>query len=126
MAVLAKGLPVFLIPEKNRITAMRNDVVDNRRRRQLSVFSAFFAERILFEKQRPCYAPLAVISSLRSILTSIPLTMFFAVHSVRQLRTARMPAWTFRLSWHQITSQYKQTAMVVLIVILPAITRVSL
>ena len=62
---------------------MWNDVVNNRRRRQLSVFSAFCAEWILFEKRCPCCAPLAVISSLRSILTGIQLTMFFAVHSVR-------------------------------------------
>jgi hypothetical protein len=29
MAVLAKGLPVFLIPEKYLIAAMWNDVIDH-------------------------------------------------------------------------------------------------
>ena len=53
VAVLAKRLPVGAIPEQNGITPVRNDMVNNGGGRQLAVFSAFCAERILFEELRP-------------------------------------------------------------------------
>jgi len=52
MAVFAKRLPVALIPEKNGISSMRDDVIDNGCRRQLPVFSALDAKRIFSQKQR--------------------------------------------------------------------------
>ena len=82
VAVLAKRLPVGAIPEQYRITPVRNDMVNNRGRRQLAVFSAFCAERILFEEQRPGRAPFAVITALGCVLAGIQLAMRFAVNTV--------------------------------------------
>ena len=48
MAVLAQRLPVTPIPEKNRIAAVRYDVVNNSCRSQPAKLSALDAERILF------------------------------------------------------------------------------
>ena len=105
MAVLAQRLPVAPIPEQNGITPVRNDMVNNRGRRKLAVFSAFCAERILFEELRPGRAPFAVIASFGSILTGIQLAMNFTVYAVGQIRTAGMPAGALRFSGHEITSQ---------------------
>lgn len=113
MTFFAKWLPVGAIPEQNGISPVRNDVVNNRSRRQLAVFSAFCAKRILFEKQRPCRAPFAVVSSLGSILPGVQLAMNFAVNAVREVRTARMPAGALGFSGHMHTSQHQQTAVVV-------------
>ena len=82
VAVLAKWLPVGTIPKQNRIASVRNDVVNNGGRRQLAIVSAFCAERILFEEQRPGRAPFAVITALGSILTGIQLAMCFAVYAI--------------------------------------------
>lgn len=113
VAVLAKRLPVGAIPEQNGITPVRNDMVNNRGRRQLAVFSAFCAERILFEELRPGRPPFAVITSFGSILTGIQLAMSFTVYAIREVRTAGMPAGALRFSGHEITSQYQQTTMIV-------------
>ena len=37
MAVLAQGLPVVFIPEQPLVTAMRDDVVDHRRRGKFTI-----------------------------------------------------------------------------------------
>ena len=82
VAVLAKRLPVGAVPKQIGIATVRNDVVNNGGRRQLAIVSAFCAERILFEEQRPGRAPFAVITALGSILTGIQLAMCFAVYAI--------------------------------------------
>ena len=82
VAVLAKWLPVGTIPEENGIASVRNDVVNNGGRRQLAIVSAFCAEWILFEEQRPGRAPFAVITALGCVLAGIQLAMRFAVNTV--------------------------------------------
>ena len=56
MAGLAERLPVVLIPEQFLISAVRNDVVDNRRFDVPSFRSAFDAERM--RPQEPFAFPL--------------------------------------------------------------------
>ena len=113
MAAFAKRLPILFVPEQFFVAPVRNDMVNNRGRRQLAIFSAFRAERILFKKQRPGRAPFAVITSLGSVLPGIQLAMCFAVYAVREVRTARMPAWPLRFSGHMLTSQHQQSSVVV-------------
>ena len=109
MAVLAQRLPVAPIPEQNRIAAMRNDMVNNGCRRKFSVLSAFDAERIFSQEQRPGRAPPAVVSALGRVSSdpvSAEFGMFLAVHAtVAEVGTARIPAGSFRFSGHGITSQ---------------------
>jgi len=64
MAVLAKGLPVFFIPEQFLITSVRDDVIHDRCRGQYTVFSAFRAKRIPLQKGSTGFTPTAVVSAL--------------------------------------------------------------
>jgi len=109
MAVLAKGLPILFVPEKNGISPVRNNVIDNGCRRQPSIRTAFCTERILFKEKRPGRTPLAVVATLGRV-SSEPISaefgMLLAVHAaVAQVGTARIPAWSFGFSWHGLTSQ---------------------
>ena len=61
MAALAKGLPVFLIPEQRPIATMRNDVIDYGRRSQHTVPAAFRAERVLPQVQHSGFSPTGVV-----------------------------------------------------------------
>jgi len=88
-------------------------MVNNGGRCKLAIVSTFCAERILFEEQRPGRSPLTVVASLGGVLPGIQLAMSLAIYSIREVRTARMPAWSFRFSRHEITSQYQQPAMIV-------------
>ena len=63
MAVLAKGLPILLIPEQHFITPVRNDVVDHGGWGQCAISAALRAERMLSEKQRSGLAPSGIIST---------------------------------------------------------------
>lgn len=57
MAVLAKGLPIFVVPKQIRISAMRYDVVNNRRFYKPSLFLAAHAKRMGFKKQAAYLLP---------------------------------------------------------------------
>lgn len=96
---------------------MRNDMVNNSCGRQLACFSAFGTERILFEEQRPGRAPFSVITAFSSVAAHAVTAVFdmiFAVNAaVAEIGTAGKPAGSFRFSGHRLTSQYKQTAMVI-------------
>ena len=61
MAVLAKGLPIMFIPEQLAIAAMRNDMVNYRRRSQSSILPALRAQRMLLQEGRSCFPPSGVV-----------------------------------------------------------------
>lgn len=64
MAALAKGLPVFFIPEQFLVTPVRNDVIHDRRRGQYAVLSAFRTKRIPLQKGSTGFTPTAVVPAL--------------------------------------------------------------
>ena len=63
MAVLAKGLPVFFVPEKSLVTAMRHDVVNDGGGCELAVSLAFRAQRVQLQVVRTSFAPRCAIST---------------------------------------------------------------
>ena len=63
MAVPAKGLPVLFVPEKLAVTTMGNDMVDDGRGRQHTIFQAFGAQRMPRQKYLPRLSPVRVIPS---------------------------------------------------------------
>jgi len=71
VAVLAKRLPIASIPEQNLIASMRYDVVNDRCRSDLAVFTAFPAQRVLLEEKAPRSPPFAIITAIRGIFAGI-------------------------------------------------------
>lgn len=63
MAALAKGLPIVFIPEQPLIPAMRDDMVNHRRRRDLPVLHALIAQRIALQKAGAGFSPAAIIAT---------------------------------------------------------------
>ena len=64
MAALAKGLPVFFIPEELLISSVRDDVIHDRCRGQYTVLSAFRTERISLQEGSTGFTPTAVVPAL--------------------------------------------------------------
>jgi hypothetical protein len=65
VAWFADSLPVRLIPEESLIAFMRDDVVDNGSRGDLSYFLAFGTERMIYEKALPGGSPSCVVPASR-------------------------------------------------------------
>ena len=105
MVVLAKRLPVTLIPKQNRITPMRFDVVNHSRFHKPSLPLTLNAKRMAFKKPFSCLPPLTVIPSHCWIPTFLPMqrSVFFTIHSVHQLWTAGMLTRFLWFSWHSTT-----------------------
>ena len=61
MAVLAKGLPVFFVPEQDGITTMRNDVIDHGCWGEFSFLPAFHTQRILPQESNSGASPFSVV-----------------------------------------------------------------
>ncbi|MGL4573940.1 MAG: hypothetical protein ACRCV9_04035 [Burkholderiaceae bacterium] len=61
MARFAQRLPVAPAPEQQEVTAMRNYVIDNRRRNQLAALLMKIAQRIRSKERLSCGLPLASI-----------------------------------------------------------------
>ena len=106
MMMLTKWLPICLIPEEFRITAVRNNVVHNRCRCCFAFFPAHRTQRMGSQKPQPCFLPSATIPTLRRGLSirSMKRCMFRAVRlSVgNQRRAARMFAGCVWSSRHSI------------------------
>lgn len=99
MAVLTKGLPVLFIPEKRMIAAMGNDMVDHGCGRQMAVFQAFGAQRMLSKKRLPRLSPVCVIapggSTAAQTICRI-IRMLLAVNPLlAEIGTAGVAAGTF-------------------------------
>ena len=105
MVVLAKRLPVTLIPKQNRIIPMRFDVVNHSRFHKPSLPLTLNAKRMAFKKPFSCLPPLTVIPSHCWIPTFLPMqrSVFFTIHSVHQLWTAGMLTRFLWFSWHSTT-----------------------
>ena len=62
MAVLAKGLPVFFIPEKPHVTPVWRDVVHHRRGGQFTTAHALHTQRMLTKIGPSSLLPAAIIA----------------------------------------------------------------
>lgn len=82
VTTLAQRLPVGAIPEQDGISAVRNDVIDHSSRRQFADFSAFCAQRILFEELRPGRAPFSVITAISGIASYAIIAEFCMLFAV--------------------------------------------
>lgn len=102
MALLAKRLPVGLIPEQNLVSPVRLDMIHNRCRRQFSCLLTLYAKRILYQELLPCLLPPAAVATLKCVysITNVQFGMLIAVTIIRQLRAARMLAWFLRSFRH--------------------------
>ena len=105
MAALAKGLPVFFVPEQFFIAPVRHDVIHNRGRRQSTCFSAFRAQRMLLQEECTGFAPVGIVSpyisaAAKGIMT-VQLPMFVAVDSLAaKIRTSGIAAGSLRRCRH--------------------------
>ena len=61
MAVFEEGFPVRLIPEQPLVSPVRNDMIYDSRRDELSLRLTESTERMLFQEKRPGITPAGVI-----------------------------------------------------------------
>ena len=104
MASLAQRLPVVLIPEQLFVSAMRNDVVDHRSRREHAMRQAAHAQWMLLQKAFARKPPPGVIAAPSSAATQ-SVGRFGAVlraicAALAEVGTTRIAAGTFWCSWH--------------------------
>ena len=104
MAVLAKRLPVFFIPEQLLVPSVRDDVIHNRRWGEDARLQALRTQRISPQVSVAGSTPFTVISALCSTSAhpvGAVLAVLAAVHTaVAEIGTARIAAWTLGCSWH--------------------------
>ena len=104
MAVLAKGLPVFFVPEQSWIATMRNDVVYYGCWSEFSILPALNAQRILPQESCSGATPFSIVSAFsRGSAQSISriVGMISTVDAViAQVRASRKPARTLWTSRH--------------------------
>ena len=92
MTSFTDRLPVSLIPEQFFIAAMGDDVIDDCCGRQAVFAKALDAKRVSSQEERPRSPPSRVITALRGRFSGILLAMLFAIHAIRQVGAAGMPA----------------------------------
>ena len=105
MAVLAKGLPIFYIPEQPGIAPMRHDMVDDGRRGHFAFLHAFRAKRMPLEEGFSCFPPPGVVApGVRAAANVIraPLDMIPAedLSGFAEAWASGIPARSRRGSWH--------------------------
>ena len=104
MAALAKGLPVFFVPEQFRIAAMRFDVVDDRCRNEASLCFAADAPGMTFQEELPGLLPFPSVTACLCIdpvalaLAFVFVTIFSSIGY--QPGAARILTGRLRSSWH--------------------------
>ena len=102
VALLAKRLPVLLIPEHHRISPVRLDMIHNRCRRQFSCPLTLCAKRMPCQEPLSRLLPTTAVAALKGVcsITNMQFGMLVAVTIIRQSRAARMLAWFLRSFGH--------------------------
>lgn len=104
MAALAKGLPVFLIPEQIRVAAMRSDVVHHGRRNEPSFLFASDAPGVTLQEELPGFLPLSPVATQHRVLPFALALLFMFVTIFSPIRhqpwASRILARCLRSSWH--------------------------
>ena len=109
VAFLAEGFPVGLIPEQPLVSPVRNNVIHDGRRDDLSLRLTESTERMLLQEQRPSFTPAGIIptgggTSAHTIITVH--SMIFTEHLTlfAEPGAPRVAAGPFRLLGHFRTS----------------------
>lgn len=116
MVMLAQRLPIVNIPEQSPVSLVRDPMVNNLRRHQLTILLAHHAPRMLPQKREPGLAPTRVVPALRC---SAPLALVLlialrtltlrpvpvAVAVLDKLRTAWIVTRTLWSGWHNYHPQ---------------------
>ena len=102
---LAKGLPVFFIPEQTLIAPVRNDMIDHCCRFRFSFPQALCAERMQLKKSFPGLSPPSVVSSRVStaahmIRTESDVLLAVNLTGFTYARTSRESARPSGIPWH--------------------------
>ena len=97
MAFFAKWLPVGLIPEQPLISPVRNDMIHNGCRDDLSLRLTECAQWMLLQEDGPCFLPAAIVSpgsGTASQTVTAPFHMNLAINLslYSEFRTSRIPA----------------------------------
>ena len=102
VALLAKRLPVTLVPEQYFVSPMRLDMIHNRCRRQFSCPLALCAKRMLHQELLPRFLPAAAVAALKGVgsIANMQFGMLIAVTIVSQSRTTGMLARFLRPFGH--------------------------
>lgn len=104
MAALAKGLPIRFVPEQFRITAMRCDVVDDRRRNKASFCFAADAPGMTFQEELPGLLPFPAVATrlcAGPVALALPFMFLTIFSSIRhQPGATRIFAGRLRSSGH--------------------------
>ena len=104
MAALAKGLPVFFVPEELCITTMRYDMVNDCRRNETSLCLAANAPRMTFQEELPGLLPLSTVATCLCtvpVALALPFVFVTIFSSIGyQPGAARILAGRLRSSWH--------------------------
>jgi len=105
MAVLAKGLPVFFVPEQLRVAPVRRDMIDHRRGRQSTVSHTLYAQGMFPQIPLSSGAPFGIVSSgISAAAHSVGavLLMILAVHlaPIADVGASRESAGSFRSVGH--------------------------
>ena len=102
MALLAKRLPVLLVPEQRLISPVWSDVIHNRCRSQFSVLLTLCAKRILCQKPFSRHLPALAVTPFKRArpITSVNFGVKFAILAASQTGTAGMLARFLGLHWH--------------------------
>lgn len=70
--MVAKGLPIGLVPHQGVIALVRLDMVDNRGGSDLTLFLAHTAQRMLGKEPCPRLLPSVAVSALSGVLAGSP------------------------------------------------------
>ena len=105
MAFFAECLPILLIPEQQKVTPVRNDVINHRRRGDLPIFQAALAQGISMQKQLACFTPPGIIAPCSCVAPQRIMRPFLAMcltigARFAQIRTAGIAAGASRFHWH--------------------------
>ena len=103
VALLAKRLPVTLVPEERPIATVGLDMIHNRCRHKFSCPLTLYAKRMLCQELLSCLLPTTAVAALKgtSPVTNVQFGMKLAVTIVCQSRAARMLAWPLRFCRHE-------------------------
>ena len=117
MAVLAKGLPVCLIPEQALVSPMRSDVIHNGSRRELSLPHTLSTQGMQLKEDVPLSSPPGIVPagiSSAPKAVAAPHDMIPAEHLSANTKAwaAGIPARPRRCMRHMILSLHQSSVSI--------------
>lgn len=112
MMLLAKRLPILLIPEQLVVTSMRNDMIHNRCFYKLTFLLALDTKDVLWSCKEPgsCFLPL---TSVATLTRALPITTMhggmlaaIALSVWHHTWAPRMSTWYRSSAWHWLHTPF--------------------